>query len=127
MKEIYSKFNYKDKEIKLVFNLNVMERIQEEYGTLDKWGDLTDGDKGEINIKALVFGITEMVNEAIDIDNDDNGTHEPFLTHKQVSRILTSIGIEKATKEMNELVVNSTKNGSKNALSTKKTRSRRQK
>lgn len=127
MKEIYSKFTYKDKEIKLVFNLNVMEKIQEEYGTLDKWGDLTDGDNGETNIKALVFGITEMINEAIDIDNDDNGTHEPFLTHKQVSRILTSIGIEKATKEMNELVVNSTKDDSKNGLSTKKTRSRRQK
>jgi len=41
------------------------------------------------------------------------------LTHKQVSRILTSIGIEKATKEMNDLVVNATKDeeseSSKNA------------
>lgn len=127
MKEIYSKFTYNDKEIKLVFNLNVMEAIQEEYGSLDKWGSLTDGENGETNIKALVFGITEMINEAIDIDNDENGTQEPFKTHKQVSRILTTIGIEKATKEMNELVVKSTKDDSKNALSTKKTRSRRTK
>ena len=127
MKEIYSKITYKDKEIKLVFNLNVMEAIQEEYGSLDKWGSLTDGENGETNIKALVFGITEMINEAIDIDNDENGTQEPFKTHKQVSRILTTIGIEKATKEMNELVVKSTKDDSKNALSTKKTRSRRTK
>lgn len=127
MKEIYSKFTYNDKEIKLVFNLNVMEAIQEEYGSLDKWGALTDGENGETNIKALVFGITEMINEAIDIDNDENGTQEPFKTHKQVSRILTAIGIEKATKEMNELVVKSTKDDSKNALSTKKTRSRRTK
>lgn len=127
MKEIYSKFTYNDKEIKLVFNLNVMEAIQEEYGSLDKWGSLTDGENGETNIKALVFGITEMINEAIDIDNDENGTQEPFKTHKQVSRILTTIGIEKATKEMNELVVKSTKDDSKNELSTKKTRSRRTK
>ena len=127
MKEIYSKVTYKDREIKLVFNLNVMEAIQEEYGSLDKWGALTDGENGETNIKALVFGITEMINEAIDIDNDENGTQEPFKTHKQVSRILTEVGIEKATKEMNELVVKSTKDDSKNALSTKKTRSRRTK
>ena len=125
MKEIYSKITYKDKEIKLVFNLNVMEAIQEEYGSLDKWGALTDGENGETNIKALVFGITEMINEAIDIDNDDNGTHEPFMTHKQINRILTTVGIEKATKEMNELVVKSKKDDSKNALSAKKTRSRR--
>lgn len=127
MKEIYSKVTYKDREIKLVFNLNVMEAIQEEYGSLDKWGSLTDGENGETNIKALVFGITEMINEAIDIDNDENGTQEPFKTHKQVSRILTEVGIEKTTKEMNELVVKSTKDDSKNALSTKKTRSRRTK
>ena len=127
MKEIYSKITYKDKEIKLVFNLNVMEAIQEEYGSLDKWGALTDGENGETNIKALVFGITEMINEAIDIDNDENGTKEPFKTHKQINRILTEVGIEKATKEMNELVVKSTKDDSKNALSTKKTRSRRTK
>ena len=127
IKEVSSKLTYREKEYKLVFNLNVMERIQDEYQTLDKWGELTDGSKSEVNIKALVFGITEMINEAIDIDNDENGTQDPFLTHKQVSRILTSIGIEKATREMNDLVINSTKDDSKNALSTKKTRSRRQK
>lgn len=120
MKEISSKITYKDKDYKMVFNLNVIEKIQEVYGTLDKWGSLTDGkDTGETDVKALVFGITEMINEAIDIDNDENGTQDPFLTHKQVSRILTSIGIEKATKEMNELVVNATKDeeseSSKNA------------
>lgn len=114
VKEVSSKITYKDKEYKLVFNLNVMENIQGAYQTLDKWGELTDGSKGEVNIKALVFGITEMINEAIDIDNDENGTKEPFVTHKQVGRMLTEIGIEKATKNMNDLVVESTKDDSKN-------------
>jgi hypothetical protein len=63
IKEVSSKITYKDKDYKLVFNLNVMEKIQDEYKTLDKWGELTDGSKGEVNIKALVFGITEMVAE----------------------------------------------------------------
>ena len=114
IKEVSSTINYKDKTYRLVFNLNVMERIQDEYKTLDKWGELTDGSKGEVNIKALVFGITEMINEAIDIDNEDNNTSEPFVTHKKVGRMLTEIGIENAAKNMNKLVVESTKDDSKN-------------
>ena len=114
IKEVSSKLTYKGKDYKLVFNLNVMEKIQDAYGTLDKWGELTDGSEREVNIKALVFGITEMINEAIDIDNDDNGTKDPFVTHKQVGRILTEIGIEKAAQNMNKLVVESTKDDSKN-------------
>lgn len=114
MKEVSKTINYKGKEYKLVFNLNVMEAIQGAYGTLDKWGDLTDGSKSEVNIKALVFGITEMINEAIDIENDENGTNEPFVSHKKVGRILTEVGIEKVAQNMNNLVVESTKDDSKN-------------
>lgn len=125
IKEVSSNLTYKEKNYKLVFNLNVMEKIQDEYKTLDKWGELTDGSNGEVNIKALVFGITEMINEGIDIENDENGTNEPFVSHKLVGRMLTEVGIKKAAQEMNELVVESTKDDSKNALSTKKTRSKR--
>ena len=114
IKEVSSKLTYREKEYKLVFNLNVMERIQDEYQTLDKWGELTDGSKSEVNIKALVFGITEMINEAIDIDNDENGTNDPFVSHKKGGRMLTEIGIEKAAQNMNDLVVESTKDDSKN-------------
>ena len=114
IKEVSSKLIYRDKEYKLVFNLNVMEKIQDEYKTLDNWGALTDGSESEVNIKALVFGITEMINEAIDIDNDDNNTNEPFVSHKKVGRMLTEIGIEKAAQNMNNLVVESTKDDSKN-------------
>ena len=119
MKTVNRVIEYKGKTYKLVFNLNVMEAIQNEYGTLDKWGELTDGGaSGETDIKALVFGFTEMVNEGIEIDNDDNGTNTPLLTHKQVARLLTDYGIDKATENMNSLVVDSTKaddSDSKNA------------
>ena len=43
MNDFSSEVNYKGKNYKLVFNLNVMEEIQNKYGTLDKWGELTDG------------------------------------------------------------------------------------
>ena len=111
-----TKFEYKGKEIKLVFNLNVMQSIQEEYKTVDAWGKLTDGESGEVDIKALIFGLTAMINEAIDIDNDENGTNEPFFSPKQVGRIITDVGLAKATKALNQTVIDATKDDSgKNA------------
>lgn len=112
MKNISSTVEYKGREYRIVFNLNVMEAIQDEYGTLDNWGALTDGKahEGETDIKALIFGLREMLNEAIEIDNEDNGTNDPLLTRKQVGRMLTDIGVGKLTENMNKLVVDSTKN-----------------
>lgn len=109
MKEIASLIEYEGKSYPIVFDLNVMEAIQEEYGTIDKWGELTDGASGEVNIKALIFGVREMMNEGIDINNEKNGTNEPMLTAKQVGRILTGYGIDKAALDVNGLVVDSTK------------------
>ncbi len=74
------------KKYPLVFNLNVMEEIQEKYGSLDKWGELTKGD-GEPKIKELKTGIMLMINEAIDIENENNGSNDPMLTEKQVGRL----------------------------------------
>ena len=107
-----SKFEYKGKEIKLVFNLNVMQKIQEEFKTIDTWTKLTDGESGEVDIKALLFGLTEMINEAIDIDNDENGTDEPFLSSKKVGRIITDVGLADATKALNQTVIEATKDDS---------------
>ena len=114
MKELSSKITYKDRDYKLVFNLNVMEEIQDEYKTLDNWGSMTDGKSGEVNVKALIFGITAMINEGIEIDNEDNGTNEPPISHKKVARMISEIGFTKVTKDMNELVVESVKSDEKN-------------
>jgi len=115
MKEMRNEIEYKGITYNLVFNLNVMEVIQDEYGTLDKWGALTDGSKGEPNAKAVVFGFTAMLNEGIEIDNEEKGTDIKPLTHKQVGRILTEIGIRQATMKMNNTVIESTKSDEKNA------------
>ena len=115
MKEINGKIQVKDKEYKLVFNLNVMEAIQNEYGTLEKWGSLTDGSQGEPEAKAIIFGFREMLNEGIDIDNEENGTDNKPLTLKQVGRILTEVGIANATSVLNRTVIESTQSAEKNA------------
>ena len=141
MKDVNGEIQYKDKIYKTVFNLNVMEAIQEEYGTLDNWGDLTNGEAyakkayeatgnkkpweslsekekskyvGEPDIKALIFGYTAMINEGIDIENEENGTDIKPLTRKQVGRIITEVGVADATRKLNKTVVESSQSTEKN-------------
>lgn len=114
MKDVSGVINYKDKEYKMVFNFNVMEEIQEEYGTLEKWGSLTDGSSGEVNAKATIFGITSMLNEGIDIENEENGTELKPFTKKQVGRMLTELGLKNMNEKMNDVVIESTKSAEKN-------------
>lgn len=107
---------YKDKKYPVVFNLNVMETLQEEFGTLKKWGELADGRaKGEPDAKAVIFGYMAMLNEGIDIENDEKGTSIPHFTQRQVGRIVMEYGLQKATEEMNDLVIKSTEQEEKNA------------
>ena len=114
MKETSSELEYKGKKYKIVFNLNVMEAIQNEYGTIEKWGELTDNSQGEPNAKAVIFGFREMLNEGIDISNEENGTDNKPLTLKQVGRMLTEIGLANGTSKINDVVVESTKSEEKN-------------
>lgn len=109
MKNYNFNLEVEGKTHELVFNLNVMEEIQEEYGTIQKWGELTDGKSGEVNVKALIYGLTAMINEAIEIKNEDKGSDEPLLTKKQVGRIVSKAGIEKSAEKLNEAIVESTK------------------
>ena len=95
MKDYKFELQTEEKNYTLVFNLNVMQEIQEEYKTLEKWGELTDGKTGEVNVKALIFGLAAMMNEAIDMKNDEEGTNDPMLSKKQVGRIITKVGVEK--------------------------------
>ena len=109
MKDYKFEFQVDDKKYTLVFNLNVMETIQAKYGSVQKWGRLTDSKKGEPNAKALIFGFAEMINEAIDIENEENNTEKPFLTLKQVGRIITKAGVQESAKKLNKAITESVK------------------
>lgn len=122
MKDASTTIKYKDKEYKIVFNLNVMEEIQEEYGTIEKWGSLcqpTEKNK-ESDVKALKYGFRAMLNEGIDIDNEENGTNDPPLTLKQIGRMITELGTEETMSALNKTVIESSKSNEKNVSSTKK-------
>ena len=115
MKDFGGEIEYKNKIYKLPFNLNVMEEIQDKYGSIDKWAELTDNNgANEPDIKALVFGLRCMINEGLEIENEENGTEFKPLTQKQVGRIITEIGLKEALKELNNVVTESTKSDEKN-------------
>ena len=46
MKDVSGEILFNGQTYKIIFNLNVMEEIQEKYGSVAKWGELTDGSKG---------------------------------------------------------------------------------
>ena len=109
MKDYIFEFEVDNQKYTLVFNLNVMETIQAKYGSVQKWGRLTDSKNGEPNAKALIFGFTEMINEAIDMENEENNTQKPFLTLKQVGRIIPRAGIKESAKKLNKAITESVK------------------
>ena len=96
----------------IVFNINVMEEIQEAYGSISAWGEVVDNkDGGEPKVKDLKAGFMAMINEGIDIENEKNGTNEPMLTSKQVGRIISEVGFENAIREIQNLTIASTETG----------------
>lgn len=117
MKEMRSEIEYKGQKYNIVFNLNVIEAIQKEYGTFDKWTNLVQPVKKgqEADLKALKFAFKEALNEGIDIDNEEKGADIKFLNEKQVGRIITEIGIANANNKLQEVVIESTKSEEKNA------------
>jgi hypothetical protein len=96
----------------IVFNINVMEEIQEAYGSLSAWGSIVENASGgEPKIKDLKAGLLMMINEAIDIENEEKGENAPMLSTKQVGRLITEVGFEEITKKIQELTVASTNTG----------------
>ncbi len=107
-----TEFTFNGRTYTLVFNLNVMEAIQEKYGTLTKWGEVTGANGDEPQISAIIDGYEIMLNEGEEILHEDD--FKP-LTHKQVGRIISGIGLDKATELLNAVVSKSTASDEKNA------------
>lgn len=114
MKDFYTELELNGEKYLLCFDLNVMEAIQTEYGTIDKWSALTSPMKGEADAKAIIFGFTEMLNEGIDISNEQNGTDRKPLTRKQVGRMITQLGLENIGTKLGEAISKANQDESKN-------------
>ena len=103
----------KEEKFPLIFTLNVMEAIQDKYGSIDEWSKLIQK-QGEPDIKALKFFITEAINEGIDIENEKTGDKRKLITTRKAGRILTEIGLAEATKKVTGTITNSVRTDNKN-------------
>lgn len=112
MKEKFIHIEANGVQYPLCMNLNVLEEIQEEYGSMSKWGDIVENKDGEEpKIKDLKFGFLAMINEGIDIENENSEIKRKFLNEKQVGRIITAIGIKEITEKIKEVSLNSNSTG----------------
>ena len=93
MLDIVKHIHVGDKEYPMAFTLNVMEAIQEKYGSMDKWSETLEPDDGEPSFADIKWIFTELFNEGIDIENEDKGTDRAFLTPKKVGRIISAMGM----------------------------------
>lgn len=94
MKNISDTLKYKGKEYKLVFDFNVMQDLQDEYGTFNKWIEVAYGkESGEPSVKALAFAIMSMVNNGIEIENENRKPEEQEkpINARQANRMLTEL------------------------------------
>lgn len=95
MKDISDTLKYKGTEYKLVFDFNVMEEIQDKFGTFNAWVQEAYGkETGEPSMKALSFAIASMINEGIEIENEEKGIDGKPITTRQANRILTQLAQE---------------------------------
>lgn len=109
---------YKGVNYELIFNLNVMEQIQDEYGSVSAWGDLIENSE-EPNAKAVKYGITCMINEGIEIYNEQHEDDEDFkprqfMDERKVGRVISEVGLGTTTEQLKKSVVDGTKSDEKN-------------
>lgn len=108
---------YKEKKYNIVFDINVIEALQNKYGSFNKWSELIQPtEEGiECNIEALKFGFCEALNEGIDIANEDTEEKIQPLTLKQVGRIITDLGLRNVNEKIQDAVIEGAKSEEKNA------------
>lgn len=114
MKEIMETLEYRGVEYPLVMNINVLQELQNKYGSFEAWANKVLLGNGETDLGALTFGTMAMINEGIDIHNEEH-PDSPLtpLTQRQTGRILTAVGLEDATEKVLNLVAESNKSAEK--------------
>jgi len=133
MLDIVKHITANDKEYPLAFTYNVMEAIQDKFGSMNEWGKalqptekVIDEETGKEIVKALepkikdiIWTLEACINEGIDIENEEKAEKKQFLTSKQIGRLLSAVGMAEISKTIKNLTVDSTRvDNSKNELTT---------
>lgn len=119
MLDIVKHMTINEKEYPIAFTLNVMEAIQDKYGSMKEWGDILQPPKNEEpKIKDIKWTFTQFINEGIDIENEEKNEKRTLLTEKQVGRLITIVGMDKINKEMMLVTAESMKTDNPNEMTT---------
>lgn len=98
MKDFKKEITIEEKKYNLVFNINVAADIQEKYENIQNWLDKVklSEDFKNVDIAALRYGITLMLNEGIEIENENLSEldQKPLLTERQVGRLISNYNTE---------------------------------
>ena len=101
-----------EKKYPIAFTLNVMEVVQDKYGSMEAWGNVLEPENGEEpQIKDIIWTFKEFLNEGIEIENDESGASTPLLTHKQVGRLVSRFDMKSLGGMIRKITVNSVNNG----------------
>lgn len=96
---------YNEKEYNLAFDLNVVANLQDKYGAFETWFDKF----AESNVRFIIDVIAEMINEAIDIKNEEEGTKEKKITNNQAGRIATQFLNGQKIVELTDFMIDTIK------------------
>jgi len=113
----------------LAFTLNVMERIQDEFGSFDGWADTIQPTEKVINketeeveidekgneitkalepkVKYIIWTFKEFINEGIKIENRNKTIKLPLLTHEEIGWLISDAGLQNVIKAIKEVTAGS--------------------
>lgn len=100
------------KKYEMFCNINVLQELQDRYGSMQAWADHLDDAKGEASLKAVLDGLAVMINEGIDIANDD-GKNRQMITRKQLGRMVDEVSLPELLSTMGELISESMQSAEK--------------
>lgn len=105
----YAKFTFKDNKYCLVFDLYVMNQLQDVYGTLYNWATKI----GEEDFNALLVTFTFMLNEGAKIMRDEGKIDYNFPKLKSIAKIAITKNIYSSIISVIKTSLGNTKNSKK--------------
>lgn len=119
MLDIVKHIEIDEKEYPIAFTLNVMEAIQDKYGSMKEWGDILQPPEDvEPKIKDLKWTFMQFINEGIDIENEKKNEKKAFLTEKHVGRLISAVGMNQINQTMMSVTAESMKTENPNEMTT---------
>ncbi|RZT00900.1 hypothetical protein [Cuneatibacter caecimuris] len=90
-------YQYKGKEYELVMTVNVIDQIQETFDIhINEISKIIGDMKSRSFYKNIASIITIMLNEAIEIQNEENGEKNTPINEAEVRRYITNVNINDA-------------------------------